>query len=248
VSAPPLRWIDDGELEPSFNMALDDALLQRADLPTLRLYGWQPRAVSLGWFQRCSDFAELTDSIELTRRLTGGGAIHHDHELTYSLAIDAAMLPSSVDGSYALLHDAVVDALTEVGCRCRRLEHGHAPQARPRDRWCFADPGRNDIVDPRGRKLVGSAQRRIQIDGRPRVLHHGSIVLSRPSLTPFGAAVDEQCGDASVEVALRHALVRRVSSALRIPPDAGQPLDDEMALARCLQRDRYLDPSHLNAR
>src|SRR5690606_24799825 len=135
-------------------------------------YGWRPHAVSLGWFQRFVDFGDLPPGTAVVRRLTGGGAIHHGDELTFALVCDAARLPREIAAGYRLLHDAIVAALLELGVRCERLVDGSPPAARPEARWCFAEPGRDDVVTARG-KLVGSAQRRIRAP-HERVLHHGS--------------------------------------------------------------------------
>ena len=110
-----LRLLEDGALPPALNMAVDEALLYGAKTPTLRLYGWRPHAVSLGYFQQRADFDDLPPQTVVTRRLTGGGAIDHGDELTYSLALDAELLPVDIDASYVLLHDAVVAALTAAG-------------------------------------------------------------------------------------------------------------------------------------
>lgn len=218
-------------------MALDAALLESASAPpTLRLYGWQPHAVSLGWFQRAADFADLPDGTPVVRRQTGGGAIHHGDELTFSLALDASALPGDVAASYRLLHDAIVDCLRELGVPCQRLATGAGCGARPRVRWCFAEPGRDDIVTARG-KLLGSAQRRIHAS-RARVLHHGSLVLERPSLTPFvAAAADHVTTDAGWRAALRENLVRRLAQALSLPWQPGHATADELARATALTAD-----------
>src|SRR5687767_3257812 len=131
-------------------MAVDDALLQLAQAPTLRLYGWAPHAVSLGWFQRFHDFADLPPQTVIVRRATGGGAIHHGDEITFALIVDAALLPTDVAASYRLLHDAAIGALAATGIRCERFAGGNAAAARPLDRWCFHAPGRDDVVTDRG--------------------------------------------------------------------------------------------------
>src|SRR5204862_189999 len=75
--------------------------------------------------------------------------------------------------TYALVHDALALALADVGVAVARVPDGAACGARPAWRWCFQHPGRHDLVDGSGRKLLGSAQRRIRAPAR--VLHHGSI-------------------------------------------------------------------------
>ena len=109
-----LRVLVDAPAEAAWNMAVDGALLELAEGPTLRIYGWQPHAVSLGYFQKIADFADLPKGTSIVRRTTGGGAIHHGDELTFSLALPASLLPSDIAESYAVLHDAIVRALAAI--------------------------------------------------------------------------------------------------------------------------------------
>lgn len=233
-----LRVLDDDRSPASWNMALDEALLAMAGEPTLRLYGWHPHAVSLGWFQRRTDFADLGPDVPMVRRTTGGGAIHHGDELTYALVADSALLPGCVETVYVLVHDAITAALRRLGVPAERLLDGHAPSARPSSRWCFADPGRHDVVGGDGRKLVGSAQRRTA-QPTARTLLHGSIVLRAPALTPFVAAVDEHVDAAAAERALRRELPVRIGEALGFEPAAGAIRDAEAAMARTLARTQH---------
>lgn len=242
-----LRRIDEPAIAAAANMARDEALLLASDSAALRLYGWSPHAVSLGYFQRIADFADLASSSTIVRRLTGGGAIHHGEEVTYALALPASSLPADVEAGYALLHDAVVAALADLGVRAHRLKTGSGPAARPTSRWCFADPGRHDIVDGQGRKLCGSAQRRVHTVHGPRVLHHGSLVVERPSHTPFVAAVADQ-QPASCAPRLRERLATRIAEALQLElcPDTLTTAED--ALAAMLRRDRYDSDAHTRMR
>lgn len=241
------RLLVDPPSDPAWNMAVDEALLRLAAQPTLRLYGWSPHAVSLGWFQRRADFDDLPPATVVVRRLTGGGAIHHGDELTFSLALDDSLLPSDVAASYGLLHDAAVAALADVGVPCERLTEGGAPSARPTGRWCFAEAGRDDVVTARG-KLIGSAQRRVARP-RPRVLHHGSLVLTRPALTPFvAAAADAIDLDAGALARLGDRLAHRLLAAIGCRPAAGALSDAETALARRLAAERYADPEFTRRR
>lgn len=239
--------IVDGPGDAAWNMAVDAALLELASTPTLRLYGWSPHAVSLGWFQRFDDFADLPPDAVVVRRQTGGGAIHHGDELTFSLALDAALLPGVVAQSYVLLHDAVVRALAAVGVTCRRAGTGHPAAARPGNRWCFAEPTPEDLVTARG-KLLGSAQRRLRGE-RPRVLHHGSLVLERPALTPFVAAVaDQQPVTAALRAQLADAIVTELAEVLGLAHVVGSLDADERALASTLQREVFASADHLRRR
>ncbi|MCR9245692.1 MAG: lipoate--protein ligase family protein [bacterium] len=240
-NAPRLRVLVDAPGAPAQNMALDEALMLAASEPTLRFYGWQPATVSLGYFQRRAEFADVPRDTPIVRRLTGGGAIHHGDELTFALAVDATLLPGDIASSYTGLHDAIVAVLRNLGVPCERLTSGKAQSSRPADRWCFAVPGQDDIVTAHG-KLLGSAQRRVR-QPRTRVLHHGSLVLSRPTLTPFVAAVDDFV---AVDDGFRRALIERLTaalgSAIGCQPEAGECTATERDHAARLTT-RYLDPS-----
>lgn len=242
-----LRLIEDAALPAAANMARDEACLLAGPSHALRFYAWQPHAVSLGWFQKLADFADLPPGTPMVRRATGGGAIHHAVELTFSLALDQRLLPVDVDASYALLHDAVLAALAAVRVRAERLQSGPAAAARAHHRWCFAVPGRHDLVDGKGRKLCGSAQRRVRTEHGPRVLHHGSLVLERPELTPFVAAVADQAPtDCAPALQREVALAFARTLGLALLPDALRPEERELALR--IERERYGDPAHTAAR
>lgn len=165
------------------NMARDEALLQAAIAeqlpPTLRFYTWSPPAVSLGHFQ-------TTDSIDveyarsrgwdLVRRPTGGRAVLHQHELTYSVVLPPSVVEGAgVRSSYSVLVGALNAGLA------RLLQHvvSAAPAPAPacdarsnRAANCFALASECDTVIPDG-KLVGSAQ--VRRSGA--LLQHGSILL-----------------------------------------------------------------------
>ncbi len=242
-----LRVLRDGPRPAAWNMAVDEALLQCAQAPTLRLYGWEPHAVSLGWFQRFGDFADLPRGTTVVRRLTGGGAIHHGDELTFALAADASLLPRDIAASYALLHDAVLAALRAIGVAATRCTSGGAATARPRERWCFAEPGDGDLVTDRG-KLLGSAQRRLRAP-KPRLLHHGSLVLTQPALTPFVAAVaDATAPTGTLRERLADAVVAALAHALGLQPASGVLAAEERDLAQQLACDRYGDPAFTRLR
>ena len=103
----PWRLLTTWDGEPGWNMALDEALLQgRAARPTLRLYTWRPAALSLGYFQRWSDVPAAAAAPAVVRRLTGGGAIHHDLELTFSIAApaDHPLYRGELANSYGRVH------------------------------------------------------------------------------------------------------------------------------------------------
>jgi lipoate-protein ligase A len=104
----------------AWNMAVDEALLLDAadgGHPTLRLYAWSEPTLSIGYFQRVADRAGHAASREcaLVRRQTGGGAILHDREITYSLVLPAGHpLGSQPTALYSSVHDAMIEVLTPL--------------------------------------------------------------------------------------------------------------------------------------
>jgi len=233
------------------NMAVDGALLELATVPTLRIYGWQPHAVSLGYFQPFADFEDLPDDVVLVRRSTGGGAIHHGDELTFSLVLDATRLPGDIGQSYVVLHDAIVRALARVGVTCRRASGGPTHTARPCDRWCFQTPVDGDLITDQG-KLLGSAQRRTKTgygNRRARILHHGSLVLQRPSLTPFVAAVaDQRSPTMKFRKELRASLIAELAKLLALMARPGERTLTENAMVSKLCAMQFGNAAYLHRR
>lgn len=180
--ANSLRFIIDEPLSGAVNMARDDALLEfigHGKSPsTLRLYGWQEPTISLGYFQRIAEAEKLDGGLErlpVVRRPTGGGAILHDLELTYSLTapLDHPLVAAGTHRLYALAHDAIIMALEQIGARAMRsgVTDDSGPTRGPF--FCFARRHALDLVIGAD-KIAGSAQRRT----RWAVLQHGSIVLA----------------------------------------------------------------------
>ena len=88
--------------------------------PTLRFYQWNPPTISLGYFQRYADYEALDrpqDRLPVVRRLTGGGAILHDLELTYSLSlpVDHPLVVAGPNQLYEIMHDAIIERARELG-------------------------------------------------------------------------------------------------------------------------------------
>ncbi len=120
-----VRWLIDPPLDGPANMARDEAILacvgEGSSPPTLRFYRWDPPTISLGYFQAISDYEALADpagSLAVVRRLTGGGAILHDRELTYSLTVPSAhplIQSAGPNGLYAHVHAAFAALLARYG-------------------------------------------------------------------------------------------------------------------------------------
>jgi len=165
----------------AWNMAVDEALLESAlnhdQPPTLRLYDWQPYTLSLGQAQPAGDVdldALRAHGWDLVRRPTGGRAILHADELTYSVtaAIENPILRGNVIESYRRISTALVEALKLVGLcadsKLKKAEEIHLSK----DPVCFRFPSDYEITY-KGKKIVGSAQAR----KKGGILQHGSIPL-----------------------------------------------------------------------
>jgi lipoate-protein ligase A len=173
------------------NMAIDEALLQSAIAGTLslRFYQWAAPTISLGHFQAASraPVPERFAGLEMVRRLSGGGAILHDRELTYSCGLPASHpLAKAPSRLYDLIHQAVIDELAARGIACRmRGTDAFADQSF----LCFSRGDARDVVIG-GQKILGSAQRRRQ----GAVLQHGSLLLEASPLTPEFPGLGELTG------------------------------------------------------
>jgi lipoate-protein ligase A len=231
------RLLRDGPCEPAWNMGADEALLHSSDeRPVLRLYAWDPPGLSLGWFQPAEAFdraATEAAGARLVRRPTGGGAIHHEHELTFALVAHpgADGYPAEVVPAYAWVNARLVEALAAVDASVTTRGDDAPLSTRPRDaRHCFVDPTALDLVDTAGRKVVGSAQRRVGA----RVLHHGSVPLRVPALTPGSGSVALAAGRDVGWDELARAVVAAFERALpgALVPDALTPAERADAAAR----------------
>lgn len=230
-------------------MALDEALLRgegRPDdaRPVLRLYTWSPDALSLGYFQR---YDEVTAALRgaghalptLVRRMTGGGAIHHLRELTFSIAADAAhpLYRGPIAGSYERVHRAVAAALRRHGAEARERGADALTSDDAASPMCFHGSTAVDLVW-NGRKGVGSAQRRTG----GRVLHHGSIKLGS---TPLEGAI-ATLGDIAPEE-LAETLLEVLGEAFGATFEDAPPREEELLYARARER-FFASDAHLRRR
>lgn len=157
------RFINTGIQQATLNMAIDEAILQHhieeKVPPTLRVFRWNQPSISLGRFQNIereivSDLCEQR-GIALVRRPTGGRAVYHHDEFTYSIVIGKRYgVPSGVVAAYAYLAQGLIAALQVLGVQSE-LSEGRVnknPSAA-----CFASSTQADLTSS-GFKLVGSAQ------------------------------------------------------------------------------------------
>ncbi|MDX1576872.1 MAG: hypothetical protein R3266_00240 [Gemmatimonadota bacterium] len=182
-AGPPLALLPWSVADGASNMALDEAMLEcaRDSVSLVRLYGWDPPCLSLGRHQAAPrrwggrDRSELVPGTDVVRRPTGGRSVFHGPEVTYAFACpDRAWGgPKAV---YRRIHRAIASGLGRLGVHLdREPEAGSgaaAARLAPSGAACFRDPAPGEVL-ARGRKLVGSAQRR----RRGALLQHGSILL-----------------------------------------------------------------------
>jgi lipoate-protein ligase A len=208
----PCRLIVDEPLDGALSMGLDESLLEsvrETGVAVLRFYRWREPTLSLGYFQALADREGHLPSrgLPAVRRSTGGGALIHDHELTYCLALPTGSTPAGDAGDlYCAAHKALVQAVEDLGGDAPRLSTciplGRAaaagiggggsgePPAEPF--LCFQRRARGDLLAAPGdggsrspvsdglHKVCGSAQRK-----RPGVLlQHGGALLRRSAAAP----------------------------------------------------------------
>jgi lipoate-protein ligase A len=156
------RLLETGRHDGSYNMGLDEALLESVAggaLPCLRLYGWQPPSVSIGYFQGLLEEVDLEvckkQGVDVVRRISGGGAVFHHQELTYSLVIPEShpLAIKDINASYEKVCAGIIAGLSLLGIETRFVPI-------------------NDI-QAGDRKLSGNAQTRRS----GCVLQHGTILL-----------------------------------------------------------------------
>jgi len=164
ISTPPLNGFK--------NMALDEAILV-SGIPTLRFYEWQPACISVGYFQ--NPLREVNNeycrkhNIDVVRRPTGGKAVLHEYELTYSLVVPENHFGTQVIQSYRAISQVFVTAFKKLRIPIQiraKAEHNR------RSPLCFQAVSYYELVC-NGKKVIGSAQTR----KNGMLLQHGSILL-----------------------------------------------------------------------
>jgi lipoate-protein ligase A len=157
------RLLQTGYNTASVNMAVDRAVLvansEAKVPPTVRFFGWKPSAISIGYFQSLEEEVDLDNckrfGVDYVRRVTGGGAVFHEDELTYSIVISESHpgIPKNIMQSYGRICGALIKGLKNLG-----IKSDYVPI--------------NDIVAS-GKKISGNAQTR----KNRTVLQHGTILL-----------------------------------------------------------------------
>jgi len=244
------RVLNSGFHNAFTNMAIDEAILREVSEgkvpPTVRFYSWKPRAISLGYFQSLHEEVDLEQcqrhGVDVVRRITGGGAVFHDQELTYSIVVSESHreIPKNIMKSYQRICGAVIKGLRHLD-----IKGVYAPI--------------NDILVD-GRKISGNAQTRKQ----GTVLQHGTILMDVDVDTMFSLLKvpneklkDKLITDVKQRVtSLQHILGKpipyeQVASAMKdgfeeefdVSLVEGTLTENELILAHEIERKRFSQPA-----
>jgi lipoyl(octanoyl) transferase len=242
-------------------MAVDEALLEAAAAEaqcTLRFYQWAEPTLSLGYFQAYADRSqhEASRRSAVVRRASGGGAIMHDFDVTYSLAVPERH-PLAADrlGTYRVVHDALVEVLADLGIEaslfdCGTPGHGCGsegaplqPTSRRQPFLCFQRRAPGDVL-VKGEKVAGSAQRRC----RGAVLQHGSVLLARSPAAPELDGLKELAAATILVEEFIQAWLEKLSPALGIAWQRGNLFEEHRRRASHLAAEKYQSAAWINAR
>ena len=267
------RFINSGACLPEVNMAVDEAILiaqsEHKVPPTVRFYRWNPATLSIGYFQRADKEVKL-DQIQqrqlgFVRRPTGGRAVFHDRELTYSIIVSETYpgIPKTVTEAYRVLSEGLLQGFRLLGLQAEMVnlatDEEKQKYAQAGSAACFDSPSWYELV-VEGRKIAGSAQ----VRQKGVVLQHGSILLDldiellfsllkfenerlrqrlQSSFSDKAVAINDllvAAGKPKIELAaVEQAFKQGFAAGLDIELEAGELTPYERALAEDLVLNKY---------
>jgi lipoate-protein ligase A len=239
-----LRVIIDPPAAGAWNMAVDEALLLSTEHEgiTLRFYQWQEPTLSLGYFQALAEREQHSPSLTcpVIRRASGGGAIVHDRELTYSLITPVNQrFANSAQELYRLAHQSLCDVLTDWNILAERFVPSTPALHQLQEPFlCFARHSPGDVLLA-GYKICGSAQRR----HLSRVLQHGSLLWQRSLAAPELPGVTDLQAKAPDLVGLRGAWTTRLAHLLRVVVEVATLSKAECQAASEFAEGKFQSPS-----
>lgn len=255
------RLILDKPADGTWNMAVDEALLEQAadgGEATLRLYQWAEPTLSLGYFQAYADRAKHAASRDLpcVRRSSGGGALIHHHELTYSLTLPPeAVVGRDTRAMYCNAHRGVIAAFEALDLSIERLTLCEpVPSDPPSEEpfLCFRRRADGDLlVGPpqppsvvagvaaeavAGRyKVGGSAQRK----RRGALLQHGGVLLAQSASAPELPGLRELSIAETDPTELAPLLAEKLATSLGLHCERGALRENELLSANRLREDKH---------
>ncbi len=165
------------------NMAIDESIFQKTikdrKPPTIRFYSSHPEAISIGYFQDIRKEVNIEKcrkaGVDVVRRITGGKAVFHSHEITYCVVAgnQEKTFPPDIAGAYKVISRCIARSLAYLGIKAVLAESGRVGAGEEFKSCCFSVPARSELL-VHGRKICGSAQLRKK-DG---FLQHGSLLLT----------------------------------------------------------------------
>ncbi len=236
-------------------MAIDESLFLNypaIQKPVLRIYGWQPAGVSIGYSQKLDSIVDTARckavNIPVVRRLTGGTLIFHDNELTYSLICSQKDIgsPVNVKQSYKYICKSLFLFYARFGLEARYSLY-EPGRFKTRSGFCFASCQDYDIMI-QGKKIGGSAQRR----KKNLILQHGSIPLSldRVKINDFvkeeilqisgkTASLNELTGKKNKFSTIAGILKRSFEKNFSVRLTESNLAESEQIAAKTLEKDKY---------
>ncbi|QSR87272.1 lipoate--protein ligase family protein [Candidatus Methylacidiphilum infernorum] len=159
----------EGPFNGELNMALDEAYLGWVSHPLLRIYRFSEPMISIGYFQK---WKEIPQGSKFVRRYTGGGAVYHGEDCTYTLVFpkNHSLVHQPARESYYIIHKALERGIGRLGLKTEFYED----EKKQEGSFCFLKPVKYDLMWE-NRKIAGAAQRR----NRHGLLHQGSIAIPR---------------------------------------------------------------------
>lgn len=200
----------------AWNMAVDEHLLgwtAETGCCCWRFYRWEEATLSLGYFQQYEERGSHDASREcpVVRRASGGGAIVHDKEVTYSLTVPSEHpLGRRRQWTYEAIHQTLITVLSTWGIQAGLYGRQEESEKKSGEFLCFNRRSSGDVVVG-DVKVAGSAQRRVA----EAVLQHGSVLLRRSSAAPELAGVDDMAGTTTAPDVLMDVWLQRLAEVLR---------------------------------
>jgi lipoyl(octanoyl) transferase len=242
------RLLIDDPQDGSWNMAVDEAILHQrksgASLSTLRVYSWQRRTISLGYFQRLDTaLADLCsqNGIDLIRRPTGGGFVLHDQEVTFSVVFsrqDLRFQRQAIE-YFRVIATCIRKALLSLGVPVNLAENVFT--GKDNHFFCFNNPTKYDLLVA-GKKVCGSAQRRY----RDIILQQGSLILRTPGDPIFwqqAAGLEEVLQQKISLAEICDAFQKSFAAELQLNFIPGSLTAAELIQARQLAAEKYTQAS-----
>ena len=225
------RFLIDGQLPGTKNMARDEALLISRVQPTFRIYRWLRPTLSLGYFQKHNELPVkkiINRGCDVVRRATGGKAILHEHEITYSLcAPEKGLLSHGPERSMEEIHQLLAEELSQESKKEISIrKQNKLLSDREKSAWCFEDSSPLDLCLGE-KKLLGSAARR----QKGWILFHGSLVINTPEETPGIASLGFEPNFDNI--------CSQLGRKLNIEFEEEQWTVEELEIADAIEKDKY---------